>query len=365
MDEETKPTRATFALNEHFSGNAISIGVTIPILLRLVLVVFFLIQVAVVIALIVKDRFDLTMYTYWSYTILTVFFALAVVALFTERWFLHFVTMYIFPIPLGSTFLVALSIVIIIQENQEVLVSNDNAGLALSLIHTGDWILHSLPVIEILLLMVCGWLLYARLIIGNRLATMKSAGNRTGYIIYFLLVPLVPMAIYSIAFDPAVHYPTGIPTYVLWIALVAIDLIWMTLMYLALTSSANVQITLLRQRAGGSKHIASTPTTAAVSSVVVATAAAPPPQQEHVMAATVTLPVSEVDLELASNRNEPVIFMSPSPSSPVSFNYASGKNPENVSVSQPILSRLSAGFNNSAVQLKRAAAKNNLSVEDL
>lgn len=235
--------KRTVALKEHWSGPSVSIGADVRFLLRIVVTLLLIWRVAVTVILAIKGRYDFTMYTYWSHTILVLFYALLWIALWTERWLLTFVTLLIFPIALGSTFLVMVSIVIIIQENAAVLTASLSTTLTLSLIHTGDWILHSLPVLEILLILCVGYLLYTRTIIAGEVAGMRKSEWKAIYVLYFIVSPMIPMLIYSLIFDPATHYPTGIPTYVLWLGLVAIDILWMMLMYFCFTASANVMIT--------------------------------------------------------------------------------------------------------------------------
>ncbi len=210
--------------------------------LRIVVTVLLIWRVALTITLAVIGRYDLTMYTYWQNTMVVVFYILLWIALWFERGILTFTTLFVFPIPLGTVFLVAVSIVIIIQENEDVFTAGTSSGLALSLIHTGDWILHSLPLIEILLILGLGWLLYARAIIASEISSIAKSEWRAAYILYWLLVPLVPLLIYCLIWDIAVQYPTGIPTYILWLGLFALNFVWMTVWYFAFTSSANVGI---------------------------------------------------------------------------------------------------------------------------
>ena len=236
--------KRTHILQEHWNGETVSMNVNTKWLLRVVLTLLLIKQLLVYIFLIVKGRIDFAMFTYWSYTILTGYYVLMWLALWIERSLLTFVSMFLFPIPLGTTFLVSLAIVIVIQQNAEVFTAaaGDGGQAALSLIHTGDWVLHNLPLIEILILLGLGWLLYIRSVIPMELSAIRSSEWRAAYMLYILIVPLVPLGIYSVIFDIEKHYPTGIPTYILWFGLVLFDLLWMGTWYMAFTVSARVPI---------------------------------------------------------------------------------------------------------------------------
>jgi hypothetical protein len=234
----------TFTLANHWQGGSVSVGADVRLYLRLIATLLLLWRIGVSVALIVDNRYDFTMYTYWSNTLVVVFYAMLVLGLFVEHWVLPFTTLFVFPLALGSVFLVAISIVIIIQQNEAVFFNctANSTSEALSLIHTGDWVLHSAPVIEILMLLGVGYVLYVRRIIASELDSIPRSEWRAVYVLYWYLAPLILMLIYSLIFDPATHYPTGIPTYVLWLGLVTIDVVWMTVWYLAFTSSALVKI---------------------------------------------------------------------------------------------------------------------------
>ena len=235
--------RRTFALKDHWSGPTVQVGADVRFLQRVVAAILLIWRWAVTIALIVGGRYDLTMFTYWSNTIWLAYLCMHNVSLWSERWPLDFVVLFAFVFPLALTFVVCVSIVIIINENSDVFTAAATSGdLALSLIHTGDWILHSLPLIEILVLIAAGWYLYVRGVLAFELSSLRRSEWKAAYFLYWFLAPLVPLLIYTLIFDPAEKYPTGIPTYVLWLGLFALDLMWMALWYFAFTNSADVVV---------------------------------------------------------------------------------------------------------------------------
>jgi hypothetical protein len=127
------------------------------------------------------------------------------ISLFVERFLLSFTTLFLFPIPLALSFLVSVAIVVMIQSNSSIFWSG---GTSLAILHTGDWILHSLPLIEMLLILAVGYLLYARAIIASELNAIRDPQFRTLYIIYWFISPLLVLLIYSLIFNPQVYYPT-------------------------------------------------------------------------------------------------------------------------------------------------------------
>ena len=216
------------------------------LLLRLLSGALLLKQIGILVALFVTGHFDGSMFTYWQYLGITPFYAILAIALWCERGLLTFVVLFLLPLFLGSTLLVAVAIVIIIQQNSAVFSAGGGADVALSLIHTGDWVLHQLPLVEILMLIGFGLLFYIRQIIATEMSQMRTGEGRAGYVLYFVFVPLLPFAIYCSIFDPNDHYPTGIPIYLLWLGLIAVNIAWMAGWLCVFTSSAQVGIRLYR-----------------------------------------------------------------------------------------------------------------------
>lgn len=235
----------THNLREHWKGESVSIDFRVKTLLQVVTFLLMVKQFAVYGYLLSIGRIDLTMFTYWSYTVLTIFYPLLLLGLVLERAVLALVCLFLLPLPLGATFDVSVAIVIVIQQNAKVFTSEADAGrTAINLIHTGDWVLHNLPLIEVIFLMGTGLLFYVRSILPAELHELRNREWGFVYRAYFYAAPLVLIGIYSIAFDITRHYPTNIPTYVLWLGLACINLLWMGVWYLAFTADANVPIRL-------------------------------------------------------------------------------------------------------------------------
>ena len=197
---------------------------SVKFVLRFVVTLLFSMQIATTIVIAVAGAYDMSMFTFWNYTLLTAYFALLLAALFYERWLLT-IAFAILPILLGTTFIISVAIVIIVQRNADIFLGDGSTSVSTR--HTGDWLVHYVPPFEMVLLFAIGLGLYARRVIGYRLGLFRTRTRRAIFYVYWILVPLIPFAIYSAAFDIGEKYPTGIPTGILWILLIVVCVVWM------------------------------------------------------------------------------------------------------------------------------------------
>jgi hypothetical protein len=247
MEEAQRRRRAN--VNQHWQGQSPYTPVSMRGVLLVFMSVVVLFQVAVVGYMLSQQRFHLYMFTYWNYCLVTLVWILVWCSLVWERWWLYFTALLAFPLTLGTTFVVNVTIVLVIQLNSRVFVAagmgtGQDAQTALSLLHTGDWIFHDLPFIETLVLLAAGWTLYMRSVLAPELMALYNVNWRATYQAYFVFVPLLPLAIYSACFDISVQYPTGIPTWVLWICLVGVNALWQWFWFHVFTCSGNVELQL-------------------------------------------------------------------------------------------------------------------------
>ncbi len=224
-----------------------------------IVAVFLAWQLGITIAFAVLGYYDVSMFTFWNYTLLTVFFAWLLAALVYERWLLTGVLLFALPVLLGTTFVVWVAIVIIVARNANVFLGDDGTSVAKR--HTGDWIVHDVPLAMMLITLSMGFAMYARRALGYRERLFRSRTRRLAYLAYWLLSPLVPLGIYSLAFDIAEKYPTGIHTGVLWVMLVGLCVAWQALSFGAFSVNADVAVRLhvfaapvRRQRAVGAER---------------------------------------------------------------------------------------------------------------
>lgn len=232
-----------YTLGKHYQGPTISVGLDIKMLLIIMTFLFAALQVGVMIYIIVIGRYDLTYYTYWNYIIVTGYIIGMFFALIIEKWFLTVWVIFLWPLAFGSTLLVMIAILIIIKQNPNMLSKSmqgddDNLGT----IHTGDFFVHVLPTLELFALLISGWDFYVRAIIGNGLESLKSKNWRALYVLYWIIIPVVPMIIYSCFWSPSEKYPTGISEYILWGILSLVDILGMIWLFLCFVTSTNIEI---------------------------------------------------------------------------------------------------------------------------
>lgn len=209
------------------------------------IILFYLIQ---------QGIFKIDKFTYWNFTWNALFYSILAMFFIIHRReypiyaspFLRWLILLVCPLLVGSAFLVCVMIVILIQLNQNLFMDEtDPANTPIGLYHTGDWILHNLPMIEIGFLLLSGldtiWrkCLYQTESIclqqnmrGSSqqltsdhhyvdLIRVRTTTTRPWYqcleehylVIYFLwsfLSPFLPMSIYGCFFDPYVIYPTNV-----------------------------------------------------------------------------------------------------------------------------------------------------------
>lgn len=237
-------------VNDHWRGESPYTPVTLQGILKLLVTLAFGWHIAVLIFSISAGRFHVDMFTYWNYVIVTFAWLWLFLALWMERWWLTLFALLMFPLVLGTTWVVNVTIVMVIQINSAVFsdaicqnVTGD-ADTAVSLIHTGDWILHDLPFMMGLILLGAGLNMYMRAVLGPELNGLYNANWRWAYQAYFVLVPLVPLGLYSLIFDISVHYPTGMETWVLWLCLLTVNCVWQCLWFQIFTCSGNVELQL-------------------------------------------------------------------------------------------------------------------------
>lgn len=215
---------------------------TSKFVLRVTATVFFGWQLGITIAFAVLGFYDMSMFTFWNYTLLTIFFAWLLAALIYERWLLTGVLLFALPIMLGTTFIVWVSIVIIVARNEDVFLGDGSTSVAKR--HTGDWVVHDVPPMMMLITLALGFSMYARRALGYRERLFRTRTRRLLYVAYWLLSPLIPLGIYSLAFDIAVKYPTGIATGVLWVMLIGLCVAWQAVTLGAFTVNADVAVRL-------------------------------------------------------------------------------------------------------------------------
>ena len=103
-----------------------------------------------------EQSLDLRFLTYIMYTLVTTFWWF-VMMLAGEPQKLAFALLMLFPIVFNVTFFVGIAIVVIVQLNDWIFMHTTvfyGGPRLVGAVHTGDWVLHQLPVVEVLVLML-------------------------------------------------------------------------------------------------------------------------------------------------------------------------------------------------------------------
>jgi len=155
--------------------------------------------------------YDARFFTYFNYTFVTTSLALLILSMWNMNSYKLYV-LFLLPLTYGTVIFVAFAIVVIVELNDWVFLktSTFNGGTkTIGLIHTGDFIIHYLPLFEILLVL----LLLDRSavpIFKNFYASLRPS-SKVYYTIYFLLSSLFLILLYMINMDFASNYPTSLP----------------------------------------------------------------------------------------------------------------------------------------------------------
>lgn len=234
---------------------------TIWFSLRLGLILFTIYRTLLLIFIIVERILHTNKFTYWNYVFQWLFDFVYLFATFTEGRFLMFLTIYFLPMVFGSTILVSILIVIIIQRNDWEYIEATIFGIGefkVGDIHTADWIVHVAPLIERFVLLYLGQLTISRTIISNLLETRSETlfGCRWHifylkfkiYLVLWILSPTFPLILFSIFYDPLKEYPTGFNFIQAIVIVLFTDIIAQSFTFLGITASNNIYLILGDQK---------------------------------------------------------------------------------------------------------------------
>jgi hypothetical protein len=153
---------------------------------------------------------DPTFFTYQNFTMCMLALLLLILSLF-KRWTFEVFALFGMPFYWGTTLFVSVAIVVIVHLNGGVFMKTtlENGGLnPVGKVHTGDWLLHQWPSVELLLSL---FLLKDDFV--DAFHDFYDPLSRVGkalYTLYFLLVALAVLTFYMINFPFLVNYPTSI-----------------------------------------------------------------------------------------------------------------------------------------------------------
>lgn len=179
-----------------------------------ILVFILIFRLFVIIWLIANRVFDPLFFTYLNYLVFTLSMIFLLAAfLFVNREMFQFYVLFIFPIVFGTALFVAITIVIMILLNDEIFLARTvfRGGVrTIAAAHSGDWLLHQVPAIEVIIVAAC-ITNYARNIMRK---TREAWGGfrsiRYGiYLFFFFTAPAWPLVLYIAVFPFNRNYPVG------------------------------------------------------------------------------------------------------------------------------------------------------------
>lgn len=169
--------------------------------------------------------YDATFFTYINYGVVTLSMALLLLSMWHipayELWVL-----FLLPLVWGTTVFVALAIIVIVQLNDGVFLktTTQNEGTnSVATIHTGDWLLHQLPFVELLLIVLVLW--PTAVVIFHNFWRQMSTSSRVAYTIYFHLSALLVLSFYMINIDYSVNYPSDLSAKAIWALTIVLALL--------------------------------------------------------------------------------------------------------------------------------------------
>jgi hypothetical protein len=220
-----------------------SVRFTARLLLRVFTALLLAWQIGTTIFLAVTHEYKLNMYTYWSYTILTAFYAALLAALFIEHLVLTWTLIVALPIVLANVVFVAVAILVIVANDAEAYRRRSECDtppgdLTLEMLRTGDWLIHGGPVFGVLLLMIAGLEFFSQHTLVRQLRRWNAAGHWL-YWLYWMVAPIVLVSIYSLIFDVGKLYPTHFTAVQRTLILAAIIVVWQLVAWVVFTQVAS------------------------------------------------------------------------------------------------------------------------------
>lgn len=209
-----------------------------------------LFQLAALIVMISEGAIHSNRYTYWNFTLSTLF----LLFLSFSYWyikkdyglrFFEILTLFFLPSVFGSVCFVLVYIIIVLQmdDGWQLLAATILGGGSLTLgsVHTFDWIIHTGPLVILLVIM---WAVYgndANACIQTFIEALPRKLNKWQFLPYYYVAPLFPITIYMIFFNPVEQYPTSAPLLTLGLGIISYFII-MTLLFLILTEKPDTSV---------------------------------------------------------------------------------------------------------------------------
>ena len=163
----------------------------------------------------IEGILHLNRYTYWNFLFQNAFYlSLWIGYLIKNTYLVDIVTLFLLPVAFGSAFFVFLYILfILLLDNGDLFIAATTIGgghLNAGEVHMFDQLVHVFPVVELLLVLIAGYIEDAR----NRFSfyyyhPTVTKMERWAVTLYQFISPLALMGLYCIFFNPTKEYPTS------------------------------------------------------------------------------------------------------------------------------------------------------------
>jgi hypothetical protein len=189
---------------------------------------FFLLQVSVSIVLLVLDSYNMKMFTYWSFTILTAYYATLLAALILQHRLITAVIMFFLPVVLGLVLFVFVAIIVIVWNSATVYIDgtvcDTPAGdITMEQLYVGDKLIHAIPVVGMFFVMFSGLEFFSHRIFVLQVRRF-SLLLKWLYFAYWMLAPVCIISLFQMIFNVEKTYSTGLPTWARLLIMGAITL---------------------------------------------------------------------------------------------------------------------------------------------
>lgn len=172
----------------------------------------FLINLALTIFMLVKGQFHIDYYTYWNWTVTTTWLLTIALTFPIGGWLATLAAKYLTPMAIGMASLTITIILIVIAIDDRIYITGTAADPSttvpiwtFSQIRTGDWIVHGLPILELLIVHMFDFQQYFRSIVYHWERSDRWT-RRWWYWLWVYVSPMLSIALYSIIFDPRKKY---------------------------------------------------------------------------------------------------------------------------------------------------------------
>jgi hypothetical protein len=181
---------------------------------------------------IAAEIFDPRFFTYFNYALGFAFYNALYLSFFSVELF-EFVSLFLVPVYFNTTTFVFIAIVVIVALNDTVFTRASVLGgtnRTIGETHTGDWIVHYLPMVALLAVLLSIQTYYLEFVQNYWKYATRNA--RIFYVFYLFLTPLAILLIYMLTMPFDQNYPTTLATWELLFLVIgmslAIQALWVT-----------------------------------------------------------------------------------------------------------------------------------------